>query len=147
MASPRYIQPSDLIQKIPEKTQGLLTDDGTSLSKDSDRLSEAILEAEGEFESYVAARYSLPVQAEDGTVPPKVKSTIITVAKYHLYSRRDAISKEIQVQYDAATSWLRAVSKGNASIPLLDSNDDVEDEGTAKVDVSTQSNSQFDTFV
>lgn len=147
MASPRYITTSDLVQKIPEKTQGLLTDDGTTLNKDSAILDEAILEAEGEFESYVAKRYDLPVQAEDGTVPPKVKSTIITLSKYHLYARRDAISKEIQVQYDAATSWLNKVARGHATIPLLDASDNVESEGTQQIEVSAQTNSQFDSFI
>lgn len=147
MATPRYIQASDLIQKIPSKVQGLLTNDGTTLTADSSRLKEAILEAEGDFESYVAERYDLPVKAADGTVPPNVESKIITLAKYHLYSRRDAISKEIQVQYDAAVRWLERVQAGKASIPLIDSNNEVEDEGAQQITVNEKTNSQFDTFV
>lgn len=145
--TPRYITASDLVEKIPENVQALLTDDGTTLSKDTEILNDAILEGEGEFESYVASKYDLPVKAEDGTVPPNVKSKIITLCKYALYQRRDAISKEIQVQYDSVIGWLKAVQAGKASIPILDTDGNVESDGELSIDVSDQSQSQFRSFV
>lgn len=152
MASLRYITTEDLLQKVPQSRQGLLTNDGSSLNPKSDILTDAILEAEGEFESWVAQRYDLPVQAADGTVPPNVKSKIVTLAKYHLYARRDAISKEIQEQYNAAVKWLRGVSNGSVTIPILDASDNVEDDGAIQITVSEKSDdnetkTQFGSFV
>ena len=149
MASLRYTSISDLVNEIPDNIQALLTDDGTTLSKDSDILTSKLLAAESQFESMIANIYTIPVQAEDGTIPEIVKESIYVIAKYKLYGRRDAISREIQEQYNAVMSWLKQVSKGDAAIPILDSTDDVEDTGVrpAKITIADECSSEFNNFV
>lgn len=149
MASLRYTSNADLINEIPENIQALLTDDGTTLTIYSDIVTSKLLAAESQFESMVANVYNIPVQAEDGTVPEIVKESIYVIAKYKLYGRRDAISREIQEQYNAVMSWLKSVARGEATIPILDSSDDVEDEGIRPdgIEISTQKTTQFDNFI
>jgi len=149
MASLRYTTISDLINEITQNIQALLTDDGTTLTKDDDILTKKLLAAESQFESMIANIYTIPVAAADGTIPEIVSESIYVIAKYKLYGRRDAISREIQEQYDAVMGWLKAVSKGDAAIPILDSSDEVEDVGVrpSAVTTSDETDSEFNHFV
>lgn len=144
---PRYITVADLINEIPDNMQALLSNDGTTLSKEEPILKEKIKEAEGIFESYVSTRYSTPVESSDGRVPPNVKGTIIIITKYLLYGRRDAITQEIKEQYETTMRWLRDVARGDANIALLKDDNVIEDAGTTSIEVNPRVNSQFKVFV
>lgn len=144
---PRYITVEQLVNEIPEQMQGLLSADGTDLSKNEGVIKEKIKDAEGILESYLSSRYAIPIKSSDGRVPPTVIGSLFTITKYLLYGRRDAITQEIKEQYDTTMRWLRDVSAGRANIPLLDNDNTVEDVGSTSIDVNPRNNSQFKTFV
>lgn len=146
MSSLRYVTSANFVNQVPENMQGLLTNDGNTLSPDSDVVKAALLSAEQTVESYMAERYDLPLTSDGtktGEVPEKIKEVVFILAKYQLYGRRDAITQEVKVQYDSAMSWLGDVARGRASVVLLDSNDEVVDEGDVGIVVSSKTESQF----
>jgi len=143
----RYISLTDFIDEIPDQIQGLITDDvANSSTKDSSILEQKGVAAESIFESYVGTRYDLPVQASDGTTPPEVRQCIYVILKYLLYSRRNAVTPEIQAQYNDQINWLRAVSKGQATIAKIDTSGTIEDDGvspTIEIGQSSGTNREF----
>lgn len=147
MEEPRYITVAELVNEIPDSMQGILSSDGINLSKNEPILKEKIKEAEGVLESYVSSRYPIPVKAEDGRVPPTVKGALYVITKYKLYGRRDGITQEIKEQYDTVMRWLRDVSRGDANIPLLDNQNQIEKVGTTSIEVNPANNSNFKVFV
>lgn len=123
--------------------QGILSNDGTTLTPSSAILKSAIVESEAEVESYIAKRYSLPLKSSDDVVPPKVKAVMITLAKYNLYARRNATSSEVKEARDSAVEWLLAVSRGDADIPILDAEGNIESLSEMTIDVSDGRKSSF----
>lgn len=147
MPEPRYITVDELVNEIPDRMQGVLSNDGTTLAKKEPILKEKIKEAEGILESYISSRYGLPVKSSDGRVPPNVKGSIIIITKYLLYGRRDAITQEVKEQYDATMRWLRDVSRGNADIAILKEDNAVESTGSTQIEVNPRVHSKFKHFV
>lgn len=134
MANLRYITFAELENQIPSKLQGMLANDAVGDNDNSAAAVKAIitqnaLAAEATFESYVGQRYSLPIKAADDTVSELIKSHIFTIAKYKLYSRRDALTPAVQEQYADTISWLRDVANGKANIITLNDEDDIVDDG------------------
>lgn len=116
----RYITISDLTNEMPAVVQGLLTDDtANSTTPVNVILEQKIVAAEQEVESYLAARYTLPIQASDGTIPDIVKQIIYTLTKYYLYARRNQIDAGIADQYANAIRWLNRVKSGELNVPLI----------------------------
>lgn len=135
----RYIDLSDFIDEIPTEIQGLITDDSANGSTgESTILKQKGVAAEATFESYVSSRYSLPVLTSDGKTPAEVRQCIYTILKYMLYSRRNAVTPEIENQYKMQMGWLKDVAKGNANIAKIKADDTVESDGiTPTIDVGT----------
>lgn len=147
----RYITITQLKNEIPEAIQGLATsDDPNSTTIVESILLQKALDAEQVFESYVSRRYAIPVKSSDGTIPESVKQFIYTVTKYNLYARRNQITVEVKEQYDAKMRWIRDVATSKADIPLLESDGDVEFDGSKEVGVGfyeKYERSQFNKFV
>lgn len=147
----RYIDLSDFIDEIPDEIQGLITDDTAGGSTgESTILKQKGVAAEAIFESYVSKRYDLPVLASDGSVPAEVRQCIYTILKYMLYSRRNAVTPEIENQYNFQMRWLKDVSAGRASIAVINQSDEIESDGdTPLIDVGTDTtmNREFSKFI
>lgn len=99
----------------------------------ADIIEQNALAAEGEFESYVSQRYSIPLQWTDGTVPELVKNVIYSLAKYRLFARRNALKPDVVSEYENAILWLNRVAMGKVNIVLLDSADDVQSTGSTPI--------------
>lgn len=144
----RYISADEVKQEIPDTIQGLLTDDTASGdTTNSDFIEQKIMAAEQEFESYVSSRYSLPVRASDDTVPGQVKQHVFVILKYYLYGRRQAIDQGLADQYSKTIRFLENVAAGKVGIALLDSEGEVEDEGSGQIYIGGTENSKFDRFI
>jgi phage gp36-like protein len=144
----RYITLIEIQNAIPNTVQGFLSDD----SPQGEFADQSILEhfayvAEQEFESYITARYDLPIKATDGTIPVSVKNAILAILKYHLYARRNALSPSIESQYTTTTAWLQAVRNGNADIPTIDASGTVSSTGNLIIGANDQNYSKFSDFV
>lgn len=144
----RYISLAELINEIPDDLQGTLTDD----TPNQHQKVEAILTQMGEsaeehMESYLSMRYSIPLEATDGTIPNSLKKAVFVIVKYFLYGRRDQIDAGVQAQYDTTIKWLKEIARGNANVNLLLADGSVASQGGVAIDVSPQTNSQFARFI
>lgn len=123
MISLYYIAAEDITEVVPARIIAQITDDtsaGSGANVNHPIVLELLKASESTIDSYLSGRYALPVKASDGTVPPVIRDAVLSVAKYKLYARRNAVTPDIQAQYDGIISWLRAISSGKADMPLIE---------------------------
>ena len=113
-----YITNSDIEKRLGTQAYVQLTDDEASGSADAARVEEARLGAEGEANSYLSARYAVPV---DLTAHPELaavlKSFVLDLAEYRLHARRPPIPPDIVRRRAEAAAWLSAVAMGVVHLP------------------------------
>lgn len=83
--------------------------DGDSVME-SEAIAGAIDDASAEIDSYLAARYPLPL----AETPAAVKRVCLDMAMYHLSGNRT--TEEVEKRYKGAVSWLRDIAKGLATL-------------------------------
>lgn len=110
-----YSTEDDIKKLIPEETLIQLTDDeGLGVLGDA-RLTEAVLQADAEINSYLGERYSVPFT----TVPAVVKKLSVDIAIYNLYSRLvDEMPGVRAERYKNAVRQLEGMSRGIVSLGL-----------------------------
>ncbi len=104
-----YCTQDDLLTMIPVKELAELTADSGD-TPDGQVVAEAIQRADGEIDSYLGMRYTLPLNP----VPDQVMGLAMDMALYHLYSRRSVIPAVRQQKYDAAVSFLKLAAAEGA---------------------------------
>lgn len=75
-------------------------------------LTRALEAADGEIDSYLAARYTLPL----ASVPTILRDCAIDIARYRLHDR--GVPDLVKDTYKERIAWLRDVSKGVASLGI-----------------------------
>lgn len=123
MISLYYISAEDITEVVPARIIAQITDDvstGGGVNVNHEIVLQLLKASESTVDSYLSARYKLPVTATDGTVPPVIRDAVLSIAKYKLYSRANAVTPDIQAQYDGIISWLRSISTGKADMPLIE---------------------------
>lgn len=75
-------------------------------------LTRALETADGEIDSYLAARYTLPL----ATVPAILRDCAADIARYRLHSR--GVPERVEQAYKERLAWLRDVAKGVASLGI-----------------------------
>ena len=110
MAIP-YITLADIENMIPESEIVMLTDDESLGSVNSDRVDEAIAQADSEVNGHLAVRYSVPLGAP---VPNVVAKLSTDIAIYNLYSRgvAETVPEVRRQRYLDAVTTLKAMGKG-----------------------------------
>lgn len=115
-----YISKSDLIAVIPQRQLDQLTDDTPDDDTDTESvdavINAALNRASSRIDSYLAARYSVPLRS----VPPAVQEAAEVLAKRWLYFRRNIPDPSIEDAYKAQIAWLQAIAEGRASVPELE---------------------------
>jgi phage gp36-like protein len=76
-------------------------------------IAEALAHAGAEINSYLAARYPVPVTP----VPFNLKNHCINVACYILASTSDRMTDIIRERYKNAHDWLKDIAAGRANLP------------------------------
>lgn len=122
--------PGDVLRDGPES----LTDD---------QITDAIREADGRIDGYLAARYATPVQPlTDGTVPPQINSWSRDLAAWRLVLTAFKLrpvdpNSPAALRYNAAMSDLTAVQKGTyvLTLPAASAPDDSGSPGGGEVAV------------
>lgn len=113
-----YITNSDIESWIGPAAYVQLTDDAGSGSANAARVDEARLGAEGEANSYLAARYAVPV---DLTSEPEVRSVlrcfVLDLAAYRLHSRKPPVPGDVVRRREEAVTWLARVASGLVQLP------------------------------
>lgn len=111
-----YITTTDIYTIIKqERYEQLITDKTGAVS--STIPADAIAKAESEVNSYLAARYTVPLT----TVPAKIKQICVDIALYHLYSRAaiNDLPDSALTRYEKAVAFLKDISRGIATLPEL----------------------------
>lgn len=161
MALLRYITLAELKNQIPQKLQGMAVNDtpgdlSIDGSEEQSILKKTALASEALLESYLSPRYNMPKIYMDGepdeTVSELIKDVIVTIVKYKLFKRRDALTPAVQEGFKDTMMWLKDVQAGRANIVQLNQNDEVFDQGSdPTIEVGAEDsgsvNSQFNTFV
>jgi phage gp36-like protein len=75
-------------------------------------LTRALEAADGEIDSYLAARYTLPL----ASVPTILRDCAIDIARYRLHDR--GVPDLVKDTYKDRIAWLRDVAKGTASLGI-----------------------------
>lgn len=90
---------------------------------DEDSLTAALEKASSEIDSYLSARYDVPISP----VPPLLVQYAIDIAIYRTSSAPGAgLTDEKRTRYEDALKWLINVAKGIAGLGLDDATDNQE---------------------
>lgn len=81
---------------------------------DATVLARALEAADGEIDSYLASRYSLPLVS----VPVILRDCAVDIARYRLHDR--GVPDRVKEAYKDRIAWLRDVASGKASLGLDD---------------------------
>ena len=113
-----YITNDDIKTRLGTTTYLQLTDDDGNGSAAAGVVDEARLGAEGELDSYMATRYTVPLDLSgEPALAAVIKSFALDLAVYRLHSRRTPIPSDISKRRDEATTWLNRVALGYVQLP------------------------------
>jgi phage gp36-like protein len=105
-----YAVLADLEAAFGAKEVLLLSDRNRDQIADADVVSRAIEDAEAEINSYLSARYVVPL----GPVPAQVRTLTCDIARYRLDAANPR--QATKDRYDAAVRTLRDLAAGKASL-------------------------------
>ena len=104
-----YCTIEDIQGRITEDDLIRMTDEfGTGLP-DTDKIADAIAEAEAEVDSYCAKRHTVPFAPP---VPAMIVKVCKDIAVYNVYALKNAAHEDISDRYEKAVSYLKDVAKG-----------------------------------
>lgn len=113
-----YITNEDIELRIGPAAYAQLTDDTGTGSADTAKVDEARLGAEGEANSYLAARYAVPVDLTgEAQLAATLKSFVLDIAAYRLHTRRPPVPDDIVRRREEAVTWLVRVASGLVQLP------------------------------
>lgn len=107
-----YAALNELIARHGETELVQITDVTRSGSIDLAIVNRAIADADAEIDSYLAARYTLPLV----TIPTALGRIACDVVRYRLYDKK--APEEVRKRYEDAVKWLSAVASGSRDLGL-----------------------------
>jgi phage gp36-like protein len=113
-----YITNSDIQAWIGTAAYIQLTDDANTGSADAAKVDEARVGAEGEANSYLATRYSVPVDLTGETqVAAVLRNFVLDLAAYRLHSRRPPVPVDVVRRREEAVTWFSRLASGLVQLP------------------------------
>ena len=113
-----YITNSDIEERLGSVAYVQLADDDGNGVADVGVVDEARLGAEGEVNSYLGRRYSVPVSL---TTHPDLADVLasftLDLAEYRLRLRRPPVPDDARRRRDQAIEWLTRVAEGRIELP------------------------------
>lgn len=122
-----YATKQDLIDRFGEQELIELTDRDNSGAIDDTVLDQALADANEEIDTYVGARYRLPLS----TVPQILVRWCADIARYHLYD--EAAPEQVQKRYDGVRGSMKMLAEGKTTLGL-----DTDDQQTTTGDPSVK---------
>ncbi len=117
-----YVTNADVEERLGTAAYVQLTDDTGTGAADVDKVNEARLAAEGEVDSYLARRTSVPV---DVTGRPELAAVLRGIAldlvSYRLHLRRPPVPTDVSQRRREAVQWLERVARGDVLLPTATS--------------------------
>lgn len=107
-----YTSKAEMIERFGEREIVQLTDRDRAGDVDDALLERAIADAAAEAETYIAARYTLPLP----NVPPALGRVVADIARYRLYD--DQSPEEVRDRYRDAVRWLERVARGEVTLAI-----------------------------
>lgn len=113
-----YITNTDIELFLGTPTYVQLTDDAGSGSADVNKVNQALLGAEGEVNSYLAARYRVPLDlAGESELQNVLRTFVLDLVSYRLHSRRPPVPGDVVRRRSEAVEWLARVAAGLVQLP------------------------------
>ncbi len=105
-----YCTQADLLEQIEETDLIGLTDDENTGEIIDAIVTRAIVDADGEIDSYCGGSYDVPF----APAPVMIRKISVDIAIYNLYTRRAirVVQEERKQRYDNAVRFLKDVSRG-----------------------------------
>ena len=129
-----YCEKSDILGQISEDQLINLTDDKKTGAVDETIIAQAIAEADAEIDGWVGKRYSVPLFP----VPAMAKKISTDFAVCNIYKRRRGLPEDRKLIYDNDIAFLKAVSKGDATLGVDDPTGSPQDGNAVVLATSTR---------
>lgn len=110
-----YATPEQLVSLFGEDEMLTLAV-GVDGELDEARITAAIEWASSEADSFLSARYAVPVEP----VPPVLTTVVGDIARYRLTGHNTVENEVILRRYEKAIEWLKAIAEGMADLPGQD---------------------------
>lgn len=115
-----YITNADIETRFGHTVFMQLADDDGDGTADVAVVDEVRLAAEGELNSYLAARHAVPV---DVTAHPELagvlKGAALDLAEYRLRLRRPPVPEDVRRRRDQTVNWLVLLAEGVIALPAV----------------------------
>lgn len=111
-----YAAQQDLYDRFGQTEIDTLADRNGDGVPDPGVITGVLADADETINSYLQARYTLPLVLLDGSAPVLLTRLACDLARYDLYG--DAVPAVVQTRRDAATKMLQAISTGTASLGI-----------------------------
>ena len=105
-----YALQADLVALFGSTEIAQLTDRINGTVIDATVLGRALADADAEIDSYLAARYSLPL----ASAPTALVRVAADIARYRLFD--DRVTDAVRARYQDAVAYLKQISLGNVVI-------------------------------
>lgn len=120
-----YATKADIDQMYgPELLTSMLADDIDQAAA----VASALAKASTEIDTYLSARYSLPLKAEQ----PALEMPAINIAVYNLANRHTFLTDTIRQRYEDAIALLKRIGDGKAGLGAGEPSVSTGDGGTAE---------------
>lgn len=106
-----YATQSDMVERFGEQELAQRTNRTDGLSIDAVVLGRALADADAEIDTYLAARYTLPLASTPGVVA----RLACDIARYRLYD--DGAPDMLRQRYEDAVSLLKRLANGDVQLP------------------------------
>jgi phage gp36-like protein len=108
-----YCAKADLVERYGSVELAQLTDETSAHSADDGEITKACDEASSLIDSYLSARYAVPVSP----VPTMVRMWACAISRKLLWKDRAGGDSAVTLAFDTAMSQLKDVAKGIAGLP------------------------------
>ncbi len=113
-----YVTNAEIEERLGTAAYVQLTDDAGTGAADVDKADEARLAAEGEANSYLAVRVTVPVDLErHPELAAVLKGVVLDLVAYRLHGRRPPVPADVARRRDEAVRWLERVARGEVVLP------------------------------
>ena len=107
-----YASLDDLIERSGDAEIRAIADRDRDGVPDAAVIAEALQDADNLINSYVGAKYAVPLE----TVPPIVNTWAISIARYFLH--RNGAPDHVKTDYDNAVAAAKDVARGLGTLPV-----------------------------
>ena len=109
-----YATQQDIIDRYSEDQLLIIADRDNDGVADTDVVDQALEDASSEIDTYIAAKYELPLT----TVPLVITRICVDISMYRLAADRDMATEERRKRYEDAIALLRRISTGEVSLGI-----------------------------